>query len=385
MPDLLAFGRGPDQLQRIHNLGNQLADTQAHYARLSGLGAALMNLFTNLGMWMVLVLAIPLVTAGQIEGVYLAVITLIAYASFEAVQNLPASAQHLEENLRAADHLFQIVDTEPEVKPPAELQPIPADKTIIVRDLTFSYPSQSRTTLSPSPFTLHLASFSLSPGKRIAIVGPSGSGKTTLLNLILRFWDYQQGEIILGGRDIRGFNPDGLRGQFAVVSQHTHLFNASLRENLLIAKPDATEAEIMRATQIAQIHEFIETLPDGYQTFTGEQGMRLSGGERQRIAIARALIKDAPILILDEPTANLDPLTELAVLESIHKLMGGRSTLLVTHRLVGMDWMDEILLLQAGEIIERGTHSELLAQGGFYHRMWELQKQFLAEIYPTPN
>jgi ATP-binding cassette subfamily C protein CydC len=329
-------------------------------------------------MWMVLVLAIPLVTSGQIEGAYLATITLIAFASFEAVQNLPASAQHLEENLRAADHLFQIVDAEPEVKPPAEPQAMPADKTIIVRDLAFSYPSPSHSTLSPSPFTLRPSSFSLPAGKRLAIVGPSGSGKTTLLNLMLRFWDYHQGEISLGGKDMRGFDPENLRGQYAVVSQHTHLFNASLRENLLIAKPNATEAEIVRASQAAQIHEFIETLPDGYQTFIGEQGMRLSGGERQRIAIARALLKDVPILLLDEPTANLDPLAELAVLESIHNLMQGRSTLLVTHRLVGMEWMDEILVLRDGETVERGTHSVLLAQGGLYRRMWDIQNQQLA-------
>jgi len=246
LPDLLAFGRGPDQLQRIRDLGNQLAHTQARYARLSGLGAALMNLLTNLGMWMVLVLAIPLVTSGQIEGVYLATITLIAFASFEAVQNLPASAQHLEGNLRAADHLFQIVDAEPEVKPPAEPQAMPADKNIIVRDLAFSYPSPSRSTLPPSPFTLRPSSFSLPAGKRLAIVGPSGSGKTTLLNLMLRFWDYHQGEISLGGKDIRGFDPENLRGQYAVVSQHTHLFNASLRENLLIAKPNATLSSVSK-------------------------------------------------------------------------------------------------------------------------------------------
>jgi ATP-binding cassette subfamily C protein CydC len=334
-----------------------------------------MNLLTNLGMWAVLVLAIPLVTAGQIESLSLAVITLIAYASFEAVQPLPLAAQYLEANLRAADQLFAIVDTQPEVRPPLKPQAIPEDKTLAVRELVFSYPDPNRTPRQASIAILQISSIDLSPGKRIAIVGPSGSGKTTLLHLLLRFWDYQAGEITLGGKDVGVFSPAELRSQFGVVSQHTHLFNASLRENLLIAKPEATEAEITQAARSAQIHDLIESLPDGYQTLIGEQGLRLSGGERQRIAIARALLKDAPILLLDEPIANLDPLTEMDVLESIHDLMAARSTLLATHRLVGMEWMDEILVLKDGRIIERGRHAELRVQGGFYQRMWDLQNQ----------
>jgi thiol reductant ABC exporter CydC subunit len=382
LPDLLAFGRGPDQLQRIRELGKEFADLQTHYARLSGLGSALMNLLTNLGTWAVLVLAIPLVTAGQIEGVYLAVIALIALASFEAVGALPLAAQHLEENSRAAEHLFEIVDTKPEVTSPVAPQPTPKDTTLIVRDLAFRYarsaPSGESSNIHKSqPFHLRLSSFTLAPGRHTAIVGPSGSGKTTLLNLLLRFWEFRNGEIMLGSRDIRELDPEASRRQFAVVSQHTHLFNASLRENLLIAKPDATDAEIIQAAQAAQIHEFIEGLPQGYDTFIGEQGLRLSGGERQRVAIARALLKDAPIWLLDEPTANLDPLTELAVLKSLHQLMQNRSLLLVTHRLVGMEWMDEILVLRDGEIIERGNHPELLAQGGLYRHMWELQNQII--------
>jgi len=381
LPDLLAFGRGPDQLQRIRDLGRRLAQIQARYARLSGLESALMNLLTNLGMWAVLVVTIPLVVSGQIDGVYLAVIVLITLSSFEAVQPLPLAAQNLEENLRAAGHLFDIVDTQPAVVTPASPRLVPEDTNLTVKDLAFNYLSQATSFRSqkfdtPS-FRLHISSFTLSPGKRIAIVGPSGSGKTTLFNLLLRFWDYQEGEITFGGQDVRGLDPETLRTRFAMVAQHTHLFNASLRENLLIAKPDATEAEIVQAAQAAQIHEFIENLPRRYDTFIGEQGLLLSGGERQRVAIARALLKNTPILLLDEPTANLDALTEQEVLSTIHKLMRDRSTLLVTHRLVGMNWMNEILVLRDGSIIERGNHVELLAQGGFYHRMWALQKRNL--------
>ena len=162
-----------------------------------------------------------------------------------------------------------------------------------------------------------------------------------------------------------------------MVSQHTYLFNATVRENLLLARPDATEAEIVRAAQQAQIHEFVESLPNGYDTWIGEQGLRLSGGQRQRLAIARAMLKDAPILILDEPTANLDALTERQVMAALRSLMAGRTSLLVTHRLVGLESADEILVLQAGRIVERGRHHELVQMGGLYRRMWDLQRQAL--------
>jgi len=264
------------------------------------------------------------------------------------------------------------VNAEPETARLPESQQVPVGLALDVRDLRFSYPSAADN--RPSPFSLHLSRISLPPGRRLAIVGPSGSGKTTLLNLLLRFWDYLDGEIRLGGVDLRTLDPEALRSQYAVVSQHTHLFNASLRQNLLIAKPEASDVEIEQAAREAHIHEFIQRLPEGYHTFIGEQGVRLSGGERQRIVIARALLRSAPILILDEPTANLDIHTESAVLGSIHSLMEGRSTLLVTHRLVGMGWMDEILVLRAGEIVERGNHTELLAQGGQYRQMWDHQQ-----------
>lgn len=376
LPDLLAFGRGADQLTYICYLGKKLAQTQARYSRLHGLQAALMNLLTNLGMWLVLVISIPLVGDGQIDGIYLAVIALVALTSFEAVQPLPQAAQYLEENLRAAERLFEIIDTEPEVIPPVKPLPIKDDSTISITNLKFQYPIFSANSSTPdSTFCIHPATFCIPQGKRLAIVGPSGAGKTTLLYLLLRFWEFQEGDIKFGGQDIRNLALEDLRRQFAVVSQHTHLFNASLRDNLLIAKPDATEAEIRRAAKNAHIDDFIKTLPEGYETFIGEQGMRLSGGERQRVAISRALLKNAPILILDEPTANLDTIAEQEVLKSIYALMEGRSTLSVTHRLVGMDWMDEILVLQDGKIVERGNHAELLAQAGLYCRMWELQQQ----------
>jgi ABC-type multidrug transport system fused ATPase/permease subunit len=230
-----------------------------------------------------------------------------------------------------------------------------------------------------APWTLEQVSFDLPAGKRLAIVGPSGAGKSTLVALLLRFWEVLPGQILLGGQDLRRAAPEALRGRMAVVAQNTYLFSASVRDNLLIARPGASPQELARAAENAQIDQRLQALPNGYDTWIGEQGLRLSGGERQRLAIARALLRDAPLLILDEPTANLDALTEQELLKALEGLMAGRSTLLITHRLALMEQMDEILVLAQGRVVERGTHSELLAAGGLYRKMWELQRQALID------
>ncbi len=211
----------------------------------------------------------------------------------------------------------------------------------------------------------------------MAVVGPTGAGKSTLVNLLLRFWDYQEGTILLGGQDLRCYDPNALRERIGVVAQQTYLFNATLRENILLGRPNASQSQVEQAARQAQIHDFVLSLPQGYDTWIGEKGLRLSAGERQRVAIARALLKDAPFLILDEPTANLDTVNERLVLDAVHILMEGRTTLMITHRLVAMDWMDEILVLQGGRIVERGRHEHLLQRYGFYRRMWDLQNQVL--------
>lgn len=379
LADLLAFGRSAGHLETIRSFSAAQSRAQKRLAWIAGLQAALMSLGTGLGMWAVLWISIARADNGQLEGVFLAVIALVALASFEAVQPLPAAAEYLSANLAAAGRLLEIVDTRPEVTAPETAQAVPGDPTISVQGLAFRYPPvrvrRAKTPDAVEPFRIRSLAFDLPPGKRLAIVGPSGAGKSTILNLLLRFWDFDHGEITLGGGEIRRMDPDAIRAQFAVVSQRTHLFNASVRENLLIANPGAGAAEMEHAARRARIHTFIEALPNGYDTFIGEQGTRISGGERQRIAIARAILKNAPVLLLDEPTASLDAVTERAVLENLHALMADRSAIFVSHRLAGMEWMDEILVMQAGAVVERGTHASLLAAGGWYRRMWELQHQ----------
>jgi ABC-type multidrug transport system fused ATPase/permease subunit len=349
---------------------------QQRMALLNGLGTALSSLSANLGLLAVLAVAIPLVGSSRLPGVYLAVVALAALSCFEAVQPLPLAAQYLESSLQAARRLFEVADAQPVVTIPADPRPLPQTFGLEIRDLSFCYPFPDEHTPGSDreAWRLALDRLSLPAGKHVAVVGPTGSGKTTLVNLLLRFWDFQDGSIRLDGCDIRGLDPLALRGRMGVVAQQTYLFNATLRENIVLGRPGASQEEVERAARRAQIHEFILRLPQGYETWIGEQGLRLSAGERQRIAIARALLKDAPFLILDEPTANLDAVNEKLVVEAIHTLMQDRTTLMITHRLVGMGWMDEILVLQGGRIVERGTHLELLQAGGSYNRMWGLQR-----------
>lgn len=380
MADLQAYGQAQRMAHVIAEHTAKLARTQHRFAWIQGLHVSLGELLMHMGAWVVVTMAIPLVYTNQIDGVYLAGIALMTLAVFEAVQPLPLTAQYLESSFAAARRLFEIVNAETAVLPHQSLshpqlpvdtqQPAVSSHTLrpphlVVQNLTFHYPAaMSR--------ALHDMSFDLPPGKKLAIVGPSGAGKSTLIKLLLRFWDYQQGNICLNAQDIRTDDPDWVRAQFSVVAQDTYLFNNTIWENLRLARPTASQAEIETAVHAADLHNFITSLPHGYQTIVGEQGMQLSGGERQRLAIARAILHHAPILVLDEPTANLDAASERRVLNTLLNLNPSQSLLLVTHRLEGLPEMDKILVLNQGTIVEAGTHTKLLAQRGYYYRMWSM-------------
>jgi ABC-type multidrug transport system fused ATPase/permease subunit len=319
----------------------------------------------------VLVLVNPQVTAGTIKGVMLGTFTLMTLASFEAVNPLPLAAQMWNASREAARRLFEVVDAEPAVKETGD-QRLMVDRSNSLQfsSLSFSYPTQSVPALRDVTFTVP-------EGKAFAIVGPSGAGKSTIANLLLRFWDYDTGDIRLGEMSLRGLDQDQVRARIALVSQNSYFFNTSIRENLRLSRRGVRPEEIEAAARAAQIHDFVMNLPQGYDTLIGEQGLRLSGGERQRLGIARALLKNAPILILDEPTANLDPVTEQQVLETLYDTMKGKTSLLITHRLIGLENLDHILVMNEGKIVEQGSHHHLLTAAGLYHRLWTLQNQIL--------
>lgn len=366
--DLIALGRQADQSARIRSLSLDYARAQTRLAEVTAAHSALGGLLTQLAMWTVLLVAIPLVRAARLTGVDLAVLALATLASFEGVLALPLAFQYLDQNLQAARRLFEIADSPPATTEPRQPAVPPTGAVSLrVEHLSFRY-SQDE------PPALQDVSFEVRPGRRIAVVGASGAGKSTLANLLLRFWDYESGHIWLNGVEARDLETAEVRRLIAVVAQQTHLFNTSIRENLRLARSAATDAEIERAVQQAQLHAFIQALPQGLDTPIGEQGLKLSGGERQRLAIARALLTEAPIVIFDEATANLDPLTEREVWNAVEPLFTDRAVLIITHRLTALDRADEIIVLDGGRVIERGTHAELLQRRGPYYRLWRRQE-----------
>jgi ATP-binding cassette subfamily C protein CydCD len=378
LADILAFGRGADRLNKIRATGETYGSVQKQMAHINGIHSALGTLFTNLGVWLVLVLVIPQVMEGSIRGVMLGTFALMSLAAFEAVTPLPLAAQMWNASSAAARRLFEVVDAEPAVKETGDARVEINSCDLQISNLSFTYPNQSVPALQK-------ISFNVPTGKAIAIVGPSGAGKSTLGQLLLRFWDYETGEITLGGQSLKHLSQDEIRKQFALVSQNNYFFNTTIRENLRLARRSVSQQEIESAARAAQIHEFILSLHRGYDTLIGEQGIRLSGGERQRLAIARALLKDAPVLILDEPTANLDPQTEKQVLDALNTAMRSKTTMLITHRLVGLENVDEILVLDRGRIVERGRQEELLRRNGLYRRLWDLQHRILSEMEKPPT
>ena len=347
MAELSVYGASARHANQLDALSRHLINAQARFSSDRGITQAAVSLSAGLGLCAVLWIAIPLVRSGALAPPQLALLAVFTLASFEAIIPLPQALQLLGRSVAAARRLFEIIDTAPAVAAPSQPSPQPQRFDLSFEHVTFRYPHANRAAVSD--LSLHIPH-----GSRAAVIGATGAGKSTLFNLLLRFWAADSGTVRLGGHDVLDFHGDDLRQYLAVVSQHTHLFDATIRDNLLLAQPAATPAALEAACRVAQIHDFIAALPDGYDTWVGETGVRLSGGQGRRIAVARALLKDAPIVLLDEPTEGLDATTERELMVALDHLMRGRTVLLITHRPAGLDWVDQVLVLDDGRELARG-------------------------------
>ena len=368
-PDLVANGATRRQLARVAAADTELTAVASATANTAGIGSGLNQLLTGAAVWAALVLGVAAVHEGRLQGVLLAVIVLTPLAAFEIVAGLPAAAQALERVRQSAARIFEVVDApDPVVEPGVALSPPARPATLCVRGLCARY-------LVDGPWALDGLDLELSPGRRIAVIGASGAGKSTLAAVLTRLLAYQAGSVTLAGIELADLEGDDVRRIVGLVEQDAHVFDTSLRENLRLARREATEGELREALRRARLLDWVETLPLGLDTAVGEHGARLSGGQRQRLALARALVADFPILVLDEPGEHLDTATADAVTADIVAVTEARSTLLITHRLVGVATMDEVIVLDAGRVVERGTHTDLVAAGGRYARLWRHQQE----------
>jgi ATP-binding cassette subfamily C protein CydCD len=337
--------------------------------------AALLEVATGLGGLAVVVTGAGLAAGGEIDRGLLPLFTLLAMAAFLPVSEIAHIGRQLAETLASTRRLASVDREVPAVSdgPRTDL-PANGGLEVAFENVSFRYPD----TVRPA---LREVSFAAPAGQTLAIVGPSGAGKTTAAHLLMRFWDPDQGRISVGGIDLRQLNLDALRQHVALVAQDTYLFNASLGDNIRLAKPDATDTEVAEAVRLAALGDLVASLPAGLDTPVGERGTQLSGGQRQRVAIARAFLKDAPILILDEATSHLDAASEALVRQALDTLMATRTTIVIAHRLSTVRQAERIVVLDAGRVLESGRHAELLARGGLYAHL--LRRQLGAAVQPA--
>ncbi|HKE49034.1 MAG TPA: ATP-binding cassette domain-containing protein, partial [Rhodanobacteraceae bacterium] len=369
MHTVQAYTREPQESSRYSAAVARALATARRRIAMTGTLTAMVILLTFGAITLVLWAGAKAVIAGSMAAGVLSQFVLYAILAGGSVGAL---TEVWGEVLRAAGALGRIgelLDTEAEIRSPSTPQPLAAPLRGAVRfeHVEFRYPSR------PDRAALHDFSLAIAPGETVALVGPSGAGKSTVFQLLLRFHDPQQGRITLDGVDLRALALPELRGSFALVPQDPVLFGASAADNIGFGRTGADAEAIVAAARAAEAHDFLDTLPERYETYLGERGLRLSGGQQQRVAIARALLRDAPILLLDEATSSLDAQSEHYVQQALERLMRGRTTLVIAHRLATVQRADRIVVMDAGRIVAQGSHAELVRQGGLYAELARLQ------------
>jgi subfamily B ATP-binding cassette protein MsbA len=372
--EVQSFGAERDEQAEVWRHTERLRTHSVRHSLLSGVLTASGECTSFLGMTIVLLFGMYRISASQGQPVPLTVGDLTAFflltqRLFVPIQWITGVYGQLQTAVSATERVFEFFDTEPKVQDASDAVPLELQQAPAVRfeNVCFSYP------VDKPQIVLKNLSFEVAPGSRVALVGASGGGKTTTLSLLPRFYDVQGGRILVNGREIRDVTVRSLRKTIGIVPQEPVLFSGTIRQNILYGRRGANENEMLHAATAANAHDFIMEQESGYDTIVGERGVGLSGGQIQRIAIARAFLKDPAILIMDEPTSNLDAVSESLILEAIDRLAEGRTTFVVAHRLSVARSADMVLVMEGGRLVETGTHQELLDRGGIYHDLWRRQ------------
>ncbi|CAN5259586.1 ABC transporter ATP-binding protein [soil metagenome] len=363
---IVAFGREKYEHRKFRDQGEQAVDARVKVTVRQTAFSLFVNSTTAAGTAIVLGFGVYQILQGRMTGGDLLVVLSYVASIYSPLESISTTIGSLQDRFISLEIAFRVLDTEPEIQDAPNARPLlRARGRLTFEGVDFSY--------SERVDTLKDISFDVLPGQVVGVVGPTGAGKSTLVSLIPRFYDVQRGRVLLDGIDIREITLESLRRQISVVLQEPLLFSGTIADNILYARLEATHEEVVEAAKAANAHDFIMRLPKKYQTALGERGVRLSGGERQRISVARAFLKDAPLLILDEPTSSIDSRTEAFILDAIDRLMASRTTFMIAHRLSTIRNPDFLLVMDRGRIIERGLHEELLARGGLYRQLYEIQ------------
>jgi len=364
MGDLIMFNADQAHFKELERLNTRYIALRSRRASIDGLQEVGTGLIMNMAVLTLIILAIPMINSSALDGVYLAVIVLGVMASFEAILPMPGVFQALQTTRSAVYRVFEYINDPPDIDTQDKKSQI-TGHSITFENVSFSYNPNEHHTLKDISFTIP-------EGTRTAVVGPSGSGKTTLFNLVLKLWQNYDGRILIGNHDIRALDSETVLASFGVASHRSHLFSDTFRANLMLGAENATEDDLMNALDAVQLRDVVSRLPKGLDSWIGEFGAALSRGEQQRIDIARILLKNVPIFLLDEITENMDVLTEKQILETV--LKQSNTVLYITHRLIGLEEFDAIHVMLHGQIIENGTFSDLMQQDGYFKRMFDLQR-----------